>query len=168
MNIIEFVKMKNPSTIFWYKLIGPQLVCVNGHRYVRYFWIMRWWCYNIGHWPLQNLGSVTYCYIAYFLNPPRSLLLLSDVIIGGGILLLSRPPSHQRPTFLRTGSSAHQGITRLCTIIPRTPRPPPLNIRLVVNLVLCQSYLSFIFQSLASVTALLDKLNRNLVQLTQK
>ena len=45
-------------------------VCVTGHWYVRYVWIMRWWCSNLIQWPLRNLGSIAYCYIAYFWTCP--------------------------------------------------------------------------------------------------
>ena len=48
-------------------------VCVTGHRSMEYSRIMRWWSSNLGHWPLQNLGLVAYCYIA-ILDPHRPLL----------------------------------------------------------------------------------------------
>ena len=41
------------------------------------------WISNLGKQPLQNLGSVAYCYIA-ILAPPLPLLPSSDVLLGGG------------------------------------------------------------------------------------
>ena len=56
-------------------------VCVTGHRSVECVQNMRWWISNLRQWPLWNLGSVYYCYIA-ILDPTCTLLLISDVLPG--------------------------------------------------------------------------------------
>ena len=98
-------------------------VCVTGHWSVRYIWIMRWWCSNLGQWPLQNLGSVDYCYIAYFWTCPAPsscrLMSLQEVVP-----ILPHLSIHQCPPCHHTGSSAHPGLTRLRTRIPWTPHLP--------------------------------------------
>ena len=111
-------------------------VCVTGHWYVRYVWIMRWWCSNLIQRPLQNLGSIAYFYIAYFWTCPAPsswrLMSLQEVIP-----LLLHLSIHQQPPCHRMGSSSYPGLTRLRISIPRTPRrsfnrrfkspiPPPL------------------------------------------
>ena len=61
---------------------------------------------------LQNIISVTYCYV-FSLEPPLPLFLLSNVrcTSGEGIPLLTQHSLHQRPYFIHTGSSTHLGIT---------------------------------------------------------
>ena len=99
------------------KFIHCKYVCVPVNQYVECFVIMRWWISNLGQWPLQNLGSVTYCYVS-ILELTHPLLLLSDLLPGGGCPLLPRHSLLLSPACLRTGSSAHPGVTCLCSNIP--------------------------------------------------
>ena len=56
-------------------------VCVTGHRSVGYVQTMRWRSSNLGQQPLQNLGSVAYCYVN-ILDPPRPLFQPPNVLLG--------------------------------------------------------------------------------------
>ena len=58
-------------------------MCVTHHWSVEFFLIIRWWSSHLGQWPIWNLGSFAYWYIA-IVDLPRPLLLPSDVLFGGG------------------------------------------------------------------------------------
>ena len=92
-------------------------MCDTDHRSMRYLWITRWWCYNIGQWPLQNLGYAAYCYIDYFWtrpDPPS----YRPMSFQGSITLLNYPYIHQRPLCCRKGWSSLLGVIRLHIIKP--------------------------------------------------
>ena len=68
-------------------------VCVTGHQCVRYLRIMRWWCSNLGQWPLQTYAlSLS---IASLISIPPALpdsTVFLDCSVPYSILL---PPCHQ-------------------------------------------------------------------------
>ena len=63
-----------------------------GHRTVGYVQIMRWWSSNLRQRPLQNLGSVAYCYI-FSIDLPFPLFLPSDALTGGAAPSCPETPS---------------------------------------------------------------------------
>ena len=109
-------------------------VCVIGHRFVECVWIKRWWSSNLGQLPLQNCGSVAYCYID-ILDPPRPILPPFNVLPGGRHLppiptlpprtskfypnSIIRPPGH----YLYPSQHTYTPVPLPHPLLPLTPAP---------------------------------------------
>ena len=79
--VVYFVLYEFRAICVLYKYIYI-CVCVTGHLYVDCVQIIMRCISNLRQWPLWNLGFIAYFYIA-ILDPPRPLLLRSDVLLGG-------------------------------------------------------------------------------------
>ena len=79
--------------------------------------IMRWWSSNIGQQLLQKLGYITYCNII-ILDPPRTLLTPSNVLLGGKA---SSCPDTPSTDVHRVSAQDHPPPEHHCTSIPMFP-----------------------------------------------